>query len=152
MTSNCIIPVKDSYKDRIFTAGVTGYPGVPHIEARRPDGTRDFSEIIALAKTCPPPIPIDSGSTMGGFKLGQLRAATPKILELVRQGRVKRFIVIGGCDGRNLDREYYKLIATKLPSDTIILTAGCTKYPFFKLDLGNIDGIPRVLDAGQCSD
>jgi len=152
MTSNCIIPVVDAYRARIFTTGAAGYPGVPHLEKRRTDGSKDFSALIALAKQCPAPQPIDRMERMGGFSHGTLMANAPKLLELVRIGKLKRLIVIGGCDGRDLLREYYRLVAEKLPRDTIILTAGCTKYMFFKLDLGEIEGIPRVLDAGQCND
>jgi hydroxylamine reductase len=152
VTSNCIIPVKESYQDRIFTTGVAGYPGVPHLEARLPDGAKDFSALIALAKRCAPPIAVDHGDRVGGFTHGQLMAHAEKILGLVREGKLRRFIVIGGCDGRDLSREYYRLVAEGLPHDTLILTAGCTKYMFFKLDLGEVEGIPRVLDAGQCND
>lgn len=152
MTSNCIIPVTPAYKDRIFTAGVAGYPGVRHLAGRRPDGSRDFGEVIALAKRSPPPEPIDTGEMVGGFGHEQLVAYQDKLLELVRAGRVRRVIVIGGCDGRDLSREYYKDLARALPQDTLILTGGCTKFMFWKLPLGEIDGIPRVLDAGQCAD
>ncbi|MBI5545983.1 MAG: hydroxylamine reductase, partial [Deltaproteobacteria bacterium] len=152
MTSNCIIPVKDSYKDRLFTTGVAGYPEIRHLSTHRPDGAKDFSDLIALARRCPPPQPIDQGEKVGGFTHGQLMEHAEKLLGLVKAGRVKRFVVIGGCDGRELSREYYRQLAEKLPQDTLILTAGCTKYMFFKLDLGEIDGIPRVLDAGQCND
>jgi hydroxylamine reductase len=152
MTSNCIIPVQPAYQDRIFTAGVAGYPGVPHLSAHRPEGQRDFSEVIALARTCPPPEAIDEGEMVGGFTHDQLVLHADKILDLVQAGRITRAIVIGGCDGRELSREYYKDLALALPKETLILTAGCTKYMFCKLPLGDIDGIPRVLDAGQCAD
>jgi hydroxylamine reductase len=152
MTSNCIIPVEESYRQRIFTTGVAGYPGVRHLEKRRADGTKDFSELIELAKRCPPPQPIDKMERMGGFTHGTLMANAPRLLELAKTGKLKRVIVIGGCDGRDISRDYYRFVAEKLPRDTIILTAGCTKYLFFKLDLGEIEGIPRVLDAGQCND
>jgi hydroxylamine reductase len=152
MTSNCIIPVASSYQDRIFTTGVAGYPGVRHVEKRLPGGAKDFSALVELARRCPPPQPIDQGDRVGGFTHGQLKLHAPKLLELVKAGRVRRLVVIGGCDGRELSREYYRWVAEKLPQDTLILTAGCTKFMFFKLDLGEIEGIPRVLDAGQCND
>jgi hydroxylamine reductase len=152
MTSNCIIPVPDSYRARIFTTGVAGYPGVMHLERRRSDGSKDFSELVELAKRCTPPLPIDRMERTGGFTHGTLVAYAPKLLELIKAGKLKRLIVIGGCDGRDLSREYYRQVAEKLPRDTLILTAGCTKYMFFKLDLGEIEGLPRVLDAGQCND
>lgn len=152
MTSNCIIPVADSYQNRIFTTGVAGYPGVRHLERRLPSGAKDFSELVELAKRCPSPLPIDQGDRVGGFTHGQLMLHADKLLELVKAGRIRRLVVIGGCDGRELSREYYRWVASMLPRDTLILTAGCTKYMFFKLDLGEIDGIPRVLDAGQCND
>ncbi|MGC4122761.1 MAG: hydroxylamine reductase [Myxococcales bacterium] len=152
MTSNCIVPVKESYQDRIFTTGVAGYPGVKHLSALRPDGTKDFGELIALAKKCPPPQAIDQMEKKGGYNHRQLTAYADTLLGLVKAGKVRRVVVIGGCDGRELSREYYRFVAEKLPKDTLILTAGCSKYMFFKLDLGEIEGIPRVLDAGQCND
>jgi len=152
MTSNCIVPVKEAYQDRIFTTGVAGYPGVRHLAALRPDGSKDFSELVALARRCPPPQAIDRLERKGGYNHRQLAAYADALLGLVKAGKVRRVVVIGGCDGRELSREYYRFVAEKLPRDTLILTAGCTKYMFFKLDLGEIDGIPRVLDAGQCND
>jgi hydroxylamine reductase len=152
MTSNCIIPVADAYRSRIFTTGVAGYPGVPHLDRRRPDGQKDFSEIIALAKRCPPPDTLETGALTGGFSFPQLAALRDRLLELVRAGKIRRFIVMAGCDGRDRLRDYYRQVALRLPLDTLILTAGCTKYMFCKLPLGEIDGLPRVLDAGQCND
>jgi hydroxylamine reductase len=152
MTTNCIIPVKDAYKDRIFTTGAAGYPGVKHIPDRKPGGVKDFSEIIALAKTCEPPTEIESGSIVGGFAHNQVTALADKVIAAVKSGAVKRFIVMAGCDGRHKTRNYFTEVAEQLPADTIILTAGCAKYRYNKLKLGDIGGIPRVLDAGQCND
>jgi hydroxylamine reductase len=152
MTSNCIVPVEDSYKNRIYTTGVAGYPGVPHITERLPNGQKDFSRLIAQAKSCPPPIAIDSGTRPGGFNHVPLWSQVDKVLGLVQKGALKRVIVMGGCDGRDSKRIYYKEVAEQLPQDTLILTAGCAKYVFWKLPLGDIEGIPRVLDAGQCND
>jgi len=151
MTTNCITPVQDSYKDRIFTTGMAGYPGVKHIE-EGPDGKKDFSKIIALAKTCPPPKEIETGEVVGGFAHDQVMALADKVVEAVKSGAIKKFVVMGGCDGRHTSRDYFTQVAKKLPKDTVILTAGCAKYRYNKLDLGNIGGIPRVLDAGQCND
>lgn len=152
MTTNCIIPVKDSYKDRIFTTGMSGYSDVKHIPDRKPDEEKDFSEIIALAKTCEPPEEIETGSIMGGFAHNQVIALADKVVEAVKSGAIKKFVVMAGCDGRFKNRNYYTEFAKALPKDTVILTAGCAKYRYNKLDLGDIDGIPRVLDAGQCND
>lgn len=152
MTSNCIIPVVDSYKDRIYTTGVAGYPEVRHVSTRRADGQKDFSALIEHAKKCAPPTAIDKGTMPGGFNHAPLWSQVDKILELVQKGALKRVFVIGGCDGRDASRVYYKEVAEKLPKDTLILTAGCAKYVFCKLPLGDIEGIPRVLDAGQCND
>lgn len=151
MTTNCIIPVVDGYRDRIFTTGVAGYPKVPHIPDP-PSGPKDFSALIALARTCSPPVALETGRTWGGFGHQQLWAHVDRLLELVAEGALKRVIVIGGCDGRELSREYYRELALALPKDTLILSAGCTKFMFSKLPLGDIQGIPRVLDAGQCND
>jgi len=152
MTSNCIVPVQDSYKDRIYTTGVAGYPGVPHIKDHLPNGQKDFSRLIAQAKTCAPPIGIDEGAKPGGFNHVPLWTQIDKLVGLVKKGALKRVVVIGGCDGRDSKRAYYKEVAESLPNNTLILTAGCAKYVFWKLPLGDIDGIPRVLDAGQCND
>ncbi|MBN2479922.1 MAG: hydroxylamine reductase [Parachlamydiales bacterium] len=152
MTTNCIIPVKDSYKNRIFTTGMAGYPGVEHIPDRKKNNQKDFSKIIELAKTCPSPIQIEEGEIIGGFAHNQVIKLADKIVESIKSKDIKRFIVMGGCDGRLPDRKYYTKLAEKLSKDTIILTAGCAKYRNNKLKLGDINGIPRVLDAGQCND
>ncbi|MFC1643708.1 hydroxylamine reductase [Candidatus Omnitrophota bacterium] len=152
MTTNCIIPVKDSYKDRIFTTGMAGYPGVKHIPDRPEDGEKDFSKVIELAKQCKPPQEIETGEIVGGFAHNQVLALADKVIEAVKLGKIKRFIVMAGCDGRQPGRNYFTEIAENLPRDTVILTAGCAKYRYNKLQLGEIDGIPRVLDAGQCND
>ena len=151
-TTNCIVPVKDAYRDRIFTTGMTGYPGVPHITDRKPGETKDFSAIIALAKKCQPPQQLETGHIIGGFAHNQVLALADKVVEAVKSGAIKRFIVMGGCDGRHKERDYFAKVAESLPPDTIILTAGCAKYRYNKLQLGEIGGIPRVLDAGQCND
>lgn len=152
MTTNCIIPVKDSYKDRIFTTGVVGYPGVKHIGPRPKGGTKDFSEIIELAKKSAPPTQIETGELVTGFGHNQVLALADKVVDAVKSGAIKRFVVMAGCDGRHKTRSYYTDVARELPPDTVILTAGCAKYRYNKLALGDIDGIPRVLDAGQCND
>lgn len=152
MTTNCIIPVKDSYRDRIFTTGMVAFPGVKHIPDRPAGGEKDFSEIVELAKTCQPPKEIEKGEIVGGFAHNQLLALADKVVEAVKSGAIKKFIVMAGCDGRQLARAYFTEIAETLPKDTIILTAGCAKYRYNKLNLGDIAGIPRVLDAGQCND
>jgi len=152
MTTNCIIPVKDSYRDRIFTTGMTGYPGVKHIADRSEGGMKDFSEIIALAKKCTPPVEIEKGEIVGGFAHAQVFALADKVVEAVKSGSIKRFVVMAGCDGRMKSRSYFTDVAEQLPEGTVILTAGCAKYRYNKLNLGDIGGIPRVLDAGQCND
>ncbi|MBF0494024.1 MAG: hydroxylamine reductase [Candidatus Omnitrophica bacterium] len=152
MTTNCIVPVKDSYKDRIFTTGAAGYPGVKHVPDRKEGGKKDFSEIIALAKKCKAPTELETGEIVGGFAHNQVLALADKVIEAVKSGAVKRFVVMAGCDGRHPTRDYFTKIAEALPKDAIILTAGCAKYRYNKLKLGDIGGIPRVLDAGQCND
>ena len=152
MTTNCITPVQESYKNRIFTTGMAGYPGVPHIADRPSGGSKDFSAIIALAKTCPPPTELENGEIIGGFAHNQVLALADKVIAAVKSGAIKRFVVMAGCDGRHKTREYFTQIAENLPKDTVILTAGCAKYRYNKLNLGDIGGIPRVLDAGQCND
>jgi len=154
MTTNCIIPIKknNTYQDRIFTTGMTGYPGVVHIPDRPEGGAKDFSKVIELAKKCAPPTEIETGKIVGGFARNQVLALADKVVEAVKSGAIKRFIVMAGCDGRQKSRSYYTEVAQNLPQDTIILTAGCAKYRYNKLDLGDIGGIPRVLDAGQCND
>ncbi len=152
MTTNCLIPPKDSYKDRVYTTGVVGYPGVKHIPDREDGKAKDFSEIIEHAKRCAPPVEIEKGEIIGGFAHNAVLSLADKIVEAVKAGKIKRFFVMAGCDGRMKSREYYTEFAKKLPADTVILTAGCAKYRYNKLDLGDIGGIPRVLDAGQCND
>lgn len=152
MTTNCIVPVKDSYKDRIFTTGMTGYPGVPHIADRQPGGHKDFSEIIALAKTLPGPEELETGTLPIGYAHHTVLSAADQVIAAVKAGVISRFVVMGGCDGRHKTREYFTDVALSLPEDTIILTAGCAKYRYNKLGLGEIGGFPRVLDAGQCND
>lgn len=152
MTTNCIVPVKDSYKGRMFTTGMAGYPGLKHIADRTDGGQKDFSEIIALAKKCPAPTQIEEGKIVGGFAHAQVMAVADKVVEAVKAGAIKRFVVMAGCDGRHKERNYFTEVAENLPQDTVILTAGCAKYRYNKLNLGTIGGIPRVLDAGQCND
>ncbi|MCX7788347.1 MAG: hydroxylamine reductase [Spirochaetes bacterium] len=152
MTTNCLVPVREAYKHRIFTTGVTGFPGVKHIPDRADGKGKDFSEVIALAKTCPPPTEIENGKIVGGFAHEQLRKLAPAIHEAVEKGAIKRFVVMAGCDGRQPVRSYFTQVAQALPQDSVILTAGCAKYRYNKLDLGSVEGIPRVLDAGQCND
>ncbi|MFL0267314.1 hydroxylamine reductase [Candidatus Clostridium radicumherbarum] len=151
MTTNCIVPPKASYKDRMFTTGATGITGVKHID-KKADGIKDFSELIALAKTLPAPTEIEKGEIVGGFAHAQVLALANQVVEAVKTGAIKRFFVMAGCDGRMKSRDYYTEFAEKLPKDTVILTAGCAKYRYNKLNLGDINGIPRVLDAGQCND
>lgn len=151
MTTNCLIPPKDSYKDRVYTTGVVGFEGVKYIP-EGPDGKKDFSEIIEHAKRCKPPVEIERGEIIGGFAHNQVLQLADKIVEAVKTGAIKRFFVMAGCDGRMKSRTYYTEFAKALPKDTVILTAGCAKYRYNKLNLGDINGIPRVLDAGQCND
>ena len=151
MTTNCIVPPKDSYKDRLWTTGAAGYPGCKHIDA--PYGkVKDFSPIIEQAKSCPPPTEIETGAIVGGFAHEQVFALADKVVEAVKSGAIRKFVVMAGCDGRAKSRSYYEEFAKALPDDTVILTAGCAKYKYNKLNLGDIGGIPRVLDAGQCND
>ena len=152
MTTNCIIPPKDSYKDRLFTTGCAGYPGVKHIADRQDGKAKDFSPMIEMAKKCPPPKEIENGTIVGGFARQQVLALADKVVEAVKSGAIKRFVVMAGCDGRQKDRSYFTDVAEALPQDAVILTAGCAKYRYNKLNLGDIGGIPRVLDAGQCND
>jgi hydroxylamine reductase len=154
LTTNCLVPLKkdNTYKERLFTTGVVGYAGAKHIPDRAEGGTKDFSEIIELAKKCESPVEIETGKIVGGFAHNQVLALADKVVEAVKSGAIKRFIVMAGCDGRQKGRSYYTEVAEKLPNDTVILTAGCAKYRYNKLDLGDIGGIPRVLDAGQCND
>lgn len=152
LTTNCLVPPKDSYKDRLFTTSVVGYEGVTHIPAREEGKMKDFSAIIELAKKCPAPTEIETGEIVGGFAHDQIFAVADKIVDAVKSGAIKHFFVMAGCDGRMKSREYYADFAQALPKDTVILTAGCAKYKYNKLDLGDIGGIPRVIDAGQCND
>lgn len=151
MTTNCLVPPKESYKDRVYTTGVVGFPGVKHIKEDE-NGNKDFSEIIEHAKRCSAPIQIEEGEIVGGFAHNQVLALADKVVDAVKTGAIKKFFVMAGCDGRMKSREYYTEFAKKLPKDTVILTAGCAKYRYNKLELGDIGGIPRVLDAGQCND
>ena len=151
-TTNCIVPPRsEEIRKRIFTSGASGYPGCPHITADE-NGKKDFSEIITMAKQCKPPVEIESGNIVGGFAHNQVFALADKVVDAVKSGAIKKFFVMAGCDGRMKSREYYTEFAEKLPKDTVILTAGCAKYRYNKLELGDIGGIPRVLDAGQCND
>ena len=150
MTTNCVVPPKASYKDRLFTTGAVGVPGCPHIggDSRH----KDFSAVIALAKQCAAPAELEKGSIVGGFAHEQVFALADKVVAAVKSGAIRKFVVMAGCDGRMKSRSYYKEFAEALPKDTVILTAGCAKYKYIKLPLGDIGGIPRVLDAGQCND
>lgn len=152
-TTNCIVPPspKASYKDRVFTTNATGFPGWKHIVADE-NGYKDFSEVIEIAKTCKAPTAIEQGEIIGGFAHAQVFALADKIVEAVKTGAIRKFIVMSGCDGRMKSRDYYKEFAEQLPHDTVILTSGCAKYRYNKLNLGDINGIPRILDAGQCND
>ncbi len=152
MTTNCLVPPKESYRDRVFTTGEVGFPGVKHISDRVDGKPKDFSEIIELAKKCKPPTQIESGKIVGGFAHEQVFKLADKVVDAVKSGAIRKFVVMAGCDGRHKSREYYTEFAKKLPKDTVILTAGCAKYRYIKLNLGDIGGIPRVLDAGQCND
>jgi len=152
MTTNCIVPVRESYRGRMFTTGMAGYPGLKHIPGRPEGGHKDFSQIVELAKTCPSPTQIENGEIVGGFAHTQVLALADKVVDAVKSGAIKRFVVMAGCDGRHATRNYYTNVAESLPDNTVILTAGCAKYRYNKLQLGDIGGIPRVLDAGQCND
>lgn len=151
MTTNCIVPPADSYKDRLWTTGATGFPGCRHIEGAYGE-MKDFSPIIEQALTCAAPTEIETGEIIGGFAHEQVFALADKVVEAVKSGAIRKFVVMGGCDGRMKQRDYYTEFAKALPKDVVILTAGCAKYKYNKLDLGDIGGIPRVLDAGQCND
>ena len=151
MTTNCIVPPKDSYKDKLFTTGSAGYPGCPHIPGEIGE-EKDFSAIIEMAKTCAPPVEIETGEIIGGFAHNQVMELADKVVDAVKTGAIKKFVVMAGCDGRQKGRSYYTEFAEALPQDTVIMTAGCAKYRYNKLPLGDIGGIPRVLDAGQCND
>lgn len=154
LTTNCLVPLKkeNTYLNRLYTTGVVGYEGATHIPDRPAGGKKDFSALIAQAKTCPPPTEIETGTITGGFAHHQVLALADKVVDAVKSGAIKRFVVMAGCDGRQKSRGYFTEVAENLPKDTIILTAGCAKYRYNKLNLGDIGGIPRVLDAGQCND
>ena len=151
MTTNCIFPPLASYKDRLYTTGAAGFEGCKHIKGEVGE-IKDFSQIIEQAKTCAPPTQIESGKIIGGFAHAQVFALADKVVEAVKSGAIRKFVVMAGCDGRAKSRDYYAEFAKALPKDTVILTAGCAKYKYNKLNLGDIGGIPRVLDAGQCND
>lgn len=151
MTTNCIVPPKESYRDRLYTTGATGYPGCKHIGGGIGE-EKDFSPLIAHAKRCEPPVKIEQGEIIGGFAHNQVLALADQIVDAVKSGAIKKFVVMAGCDGRAKSRDYYTEFAKALPRDAVILTAGCAKYKYNKLNLGDIGGIPRVLDAGQCND
>lgn len=154
LTTNCLIPIKkeNTYLDRLFTTNVVNYPGAKHIADRPAGGTKDFSAVVDQAKQCAPPQEIESGKIVGGFAHNQVLALADKVIDAVKSGAIKRFVVMAGCDGRQKARSYFTELAENLPKDTVILTAGCAKYRYNKLALGDIGGIPRVLDAGQCND
>lgn len=153
-TSNCIVPPRRNctYMDRVYTTGVVGMPGTHHIEEGRDGKPKDFSELIAHAQTCSPPTAIEHGEIVGGFAHHQVIELAPKIIDLIKRGKIRKFVVMAGCDGRFPSRDYYTKFAEALPNDCVILTAGCAKYRYNKLALGDIEGVPRVLDAGQCND
>jgi len=154
LTTNCLVPLKkeNTYLDRLFTTGVVAYLGAKHIEDRQEGGKKDFSEVIEMAKRCSPPTEIERGKIIGGFAHNQVLALADKIIDAVKSGAIKRFVVMAGCDGRQNTRSYYTEVAEQLPKDAVILTAGCAKYRYNKIDLGYIGDIPRLLDAGQCND
>ena len=151
MTTNCIIPPRDSYRNRIYTTGVVGFEGITHIDEKE-DGTKDFTPLTEQAKESKPPEQLESGTITGGFAREAALSVADKIIDAVKAGKISRFMVMAGCDGRHKERAYYTEFAKALPKDTVILTAGCAKYRYNKLDLGDIGGIPRVIDAGQCND
>jgi len=154
LTTNCLVPIKkeNTYLDRLFTTGVVNYPGAKYIPDRPEGGAKDFSSVVARAKTCKAPKEIETGKIVGGFAHNQVLALADKVIDAVKTGAIKRFVVMAGCDGRQKDRSYFTEVAENLPKDTVILTAGCAKYRYNKLALGDIGGIPRILDAGQCND
>ena len=152
MTTNCLIPPKDTYNDRVYTTSVVGFEGLKHIPDREEGGSKDFSEIIEHAKKSTPPEKLEDGNITIGYAHNTLIGASDKILQAVNADKIKKFIVMAGCDGRHKERDYYTEFAKSLPKETVILTAGCAKYRYNKLGLGEIEGIPRVIDAGQCND
>jgi len=152
LTTNCLVPPKESYKERVYTTGVVGFEGLKHIQDRKDNKQKDFSEIINHAKKCPSPEKLEDGAITIGFAHNTVLSVADKIVDAVKTGKIKRFVVMAGCDGRHKERTYYTEFAQALPKNAVILTAGCAKYRYNKLDLGDIDGIPRVIDAGQCND
>jgi hydroxylamine reductase len=150
-TTNCLVPPPDTYNNRIYTTGSVGFPNAAHIP-EKPDGSKDFSQIIVCAKKCDPPKDLQCGDLVTGAGHDVVLALAPQILDLVKRGKIKHFVVMAGCDGRHKERAYYTEFAKALPNDVVILTAGCAKYRYNRLGLGDIEGIPRVLDAGQCND
>ncbi len=152
MTTNCIVPPRDSYKAKMYTTGMAGYPGCPHIADRTNGGKKDYAELIAVAKKSQPPKELETGSIVGGFAHHQVFALADKVVAAIKSGAIKKFVVMAGCDGRHKERSYFTDVAQSLPPTSVILTAGCAKYRYNKLNLGDIGGIPRVLDAGQCND
>lgn len=152
MTTNCLVPPEDSYSDRVYTTGVVSFPGLTHIDEGKNGGQKDFWEVIDHAKDTEPPVELESGTIPGGFAHDAVLDRADDIIEGIQSGDIRGFVVMGGCDGRHASRDYYKEVAGELPEDTIILTAGCAKFRYNKLDLGTINGIPRILDAGQCND
>jgi len=152
MTTNCLVPPKESYKARVYTTGSVGFEDVTHIPDREEGKAKDFSQLIEHAKKCEAPVEIETGKIVGGFAHNQVMQLADKVVDAVKSGAIKKFFVMAGCDGRHKTRNYYTEFAKKLPNDTVILTAGCAKFRYNKLNLGNINGIPRVLDAGQCND
>jgi hydroxylamine reductase len=152
MTTNCLVPPKDSYKERVYTTSVVGFEGLTHIPNRKEGKQKDFSQIIEHAKKCKAPEKLEEGTIDGGWARNTVLSNADKIIDLVQKGKIKRFFVMGGCDGRFPSRAYYTEFAQALPEDTVIMTAGCAKYRYNKLPLGDIEGVPRILDAGQCND
>lgn len=152
MTTNCLVPPKDSYKDRVYVTGIVGFEGLKHIPERTGTRSKDFSKIIEQAKKCDSPTPIEHGTISIGFAHNTLEGAADNILKAVQSGKIENFVVMAGCDGRHKERDYYTKFAQNLPKTSVILTAGCAKYRYNKLNLGDIAGIPRVIDAGQCND
>ncbi|MCX8058571.1 MAG: hydroxylamine reductase [Spirochaetes bacterium] len=150
ITTNCLVPPSDTYKNRLFTTGIVGFDKVKHIDSAN-NGYKDFTSIIELAKTCPPPTPIEEGQILGGFSHTVIEKLADKVVNAIKSGKIRKFVIMAGCDGRMPSRKYYEDFAKALPKDTVILTAGCAKYRYNKLELGDIEGIPRVLDAGQCN-
>jgi len=152
MTTNCLVPPKESYKERVYTTGTAGFPQVKHVNGREEGKQKDFSKLIEHAKSCKIPEELEKGKITGGFAHNYLSGIADKVLEAVKKGEIRKFVVMAGCDGRHKTRDYYTDFAKNLSNDTVILTAGCAKFRYNKMNLGDIGGIPRVLDAGQCND